>query len=289
MTTIFLTGATGTVGSNVVAALANVSGVAVRCGVRTPDKASAIAVAANVGSCDFDFTRTESIDAAVDGADKICLITPGSWEGYRVEESKRLIDAARAADVRHIVRISLFWAGHEPEILFGRWHRELELYLEASGIPWTILRPSPFMDNFIKYTPPDREGNIHAPVGDGASSYIDTRDVGDATAAVLTTDGHEGRIYSLTGPEALTVSQVADAIGRATGRTIRYVAVPEEAARRALAQIGAPSWFIDGQMEAYDVMRRGYTSGVTDAVHELTGHRPRSIDEFARDHSSAWA
>jgi uncharacterized protein YbjT (DUF2867 family) len=287
---VLVVGATGNVGSRTVAALAERPDVIVRCAVRNPSKAPALLnQGSDVEVADFDFTRPDSWAQAVANVDRMCLITPGSFEGYHVEPTKRLIDAARDAGISHVVRQSIIWADHKPELIFGGWHRDIERHLEASGIPWTVFRPNPFMNNFINYTPPDGDGNIYAPIADGVSAYIDVRDIADSFAAVAAGEGHAGQIYYLAGPESITVTKIADAISSATGRPIRYLPVPEEAARAGLQSYGAPDWFIDGQMEAYASMSDGETAHVTDTVQSLTGHAPRSIEIFARDHAAAWS
>ena len=258
-----------------------------RAGIHSPADRTMLPNAPNVVPTTVDLRSEASIEAALKGVDKVFLVTP-LFMDREVDATKRLIDAAAAGGVTHIVRISHFWAEHEPGISWGRWHREAELDVQAIGVPWTILRLIPLMDIFIKYSPPDREGVIYLPLGEGRVAYVDARDVGASAAAALLSDSHEGTIHLLSGPEALTVSDVAGAIGQATGRSIRYVDVPEEAARGAMAEKGVPPWMIDSFVEAYSIMRDGLAGTATDAVQELTGTAPRSFAEFARDRSDAW-
>ena len=113
----------------------------------------------------FDFEDDDSMRAALAGVDKVCLISPG-LKGYHTEEVKRFVGFAAQAGVGHIVRISIVWAD-DPAVTFGRWHAEIERALQASGMTWTVLRPQPLMDNFVVYTPPDQDGMIYMPVGNG--------------------------------------------------------------------------------------------------------------------------
>jgi len=283
--TILVTGATGTIGSEVVKALAAKPGVTVRVGVRSAAKAEKL-LAANVVPVDFDYDRPETIAAAVQGADRVFLLTP--FTENQVALAKALIDAAKAAGVKHLVKLSAIGADIEPGIQLGRWHREIEKLVEASGISYTVLRPASFMDNYINFSPPGPDGNIYLPLGTGAVSYIDARDIAAVAAAVLTEEGHYGKAYDLTGPEALTMAEVAKAIGEASGRDVHYVDVPEEAAKKAMLDMQMPAWMVDAMMELHGICKAGYAGGISPLVEKLTGQKPRSFAQFARDRASAW-
>lgn len=283
--TILVTGSTGTIGSKVVESLAVKPGVTVRAAVRSAPRAQEMR-RRNVASVDFDYGDAATIRAAVDGADAVFLVTP--LVPNQAELATPLVDAAKAAGIKHLVKLSAWGADHEPGIQLGRWHREVERYVEASGIAYTSLRPNSFMDNFIHYYPPDKAGNIYLPWGQGACSFIDARDIAAVAALVLTTPGHAGQAYTLTGPEAVTIAQAADAIGEATGRTIRYVDVPEAAARQAMLDMKLPTWMVDGMMELHAIDKAGFGAGVTQAVPQLLGRPARRFQDFAHDHSAAW-
>lgn len=283
--TILVTGATGTIGSEVVKALAAKPGVTVRIGVRSAAKADKLA-AASVVPVDFDYAKPETIAAAVKGADRLFLLTP--FTADQVELARAVIEAAKAAGVKHIVKLSAIGADSEPGIQLGRWHREIEKLVEASGISYTILRPANFMDNFINYSPPGPDGNIYLPLGTAGVSYIDARDIAAVAAAVLTEEGHYGKAYDLTGPEAVTMAEVAKAIGEASGRSVNYVDVPEEAVSKAMLDMHMPKWMVDAMMELHGICKAGYASGISPLVKQLTGRTPRTFAEFARDRASAW-
>jgi uncharacterized protein YbjT (DUF2867 family) len=284
-TTILVTGSTGTVGSKVVGALADMPNVSVRAGVRSAAKAQVMR-RGNVVPIDFDYGKAETVRAATEGADAVFLLTP--FVPNQVELAERLVDAAKTTGVKHLVKLSALGADQEPGIQLGRWHRAAEKYVEASGIAYTFLRPNNFMDNFLQYYPPDKEGNIYLPWGRGACSFIDARDIAAVAAVVLTTPGHAGKSYELTGPEAVTIAGAAAAIGEAIGRTIRYVDVSETAAREAMFNMKLPAWMIDGMMELHAIDKAGYAAGVTDVVPQLLGRSARRFSEFARDHAAAW-
>jgi uncharacterized protein YbjT (DUF2867 family) len=117
---------------------------------------------------------------------------------------------------------------------------------------------------------------------------IDARDVAAVAALVLTTPGHEGRVYELTGPKAVMGAGAAAAIGEATGRTIRYFDVLESAARQAMLDMPVPKWMVDATLELYAIVKAGFTAGVTNEVPQLLGRPAGSFREYARDHAASW-
>jgi uncharacterized protein YbjT (DUF2867 family) len=285
-TTILVTCSTGMVGSRVAAALANRPDVTVRAGVHRSEHVSVVPKGVNIRPIPFDFTSQKAVAAAVDGVDKAYLLTPDAED--MVDYAETFIAAARAAGVAHLVVQSSWAVTAAPEIFFGRAHRNIEDRASACGIALTVLRMNNLMNQLMYLTPPAPDGAIYAPLGDGRTALVDARDVAEVGVAALTDDSHAGKTYTLTGPAALTGADLADALTNATGRTIRYVDVPDDAARGAMLGIGLPAWLIDAAIEHFESRRRGDAATVTDTVERVTGHRPRSIDDFARDHAAAW-
>jgi len=283
--TILVTGATGTIGSQVVSQLEGLGGVTVRAGVRSATKAAGL-TRGSVTAVDFDYDRPDTLRAACAGADALFLLTP--FVETQVALGTALVDVAKESGVKHVVKLSAFGSEQEPGIQLGRWHREVEKKLEASGLAWTVLRPNNFMDNFIGYYPPDKEGAIYLPWGQGACSFVDARDVAACAVATLTTSGHEGKAYIPTGPTAITISEAAATLSEVTGRAITYVDVPEDAARRAMLDAGLPAWTVDAMMELHAIDKAGYAAVVTDDVKTLTGRAPRSFRDFARENAAKW-
>ncbi|MBC6990693.1 SDR family oxidoreductase [Hymenobacter sp. BT491] len=280
--TILVTGATGTVGSEAVIALAN-RGLTVRAGVHSLIKGDRLKhLDPDIQLVEVDFHKPETLHVALTGAERVFMITPFTED--QVAISKQFIDAAKQAGVRQIVRLSAAGAESEPGIQLGRWHREIEKYLEQSGIPYTILRPGGFMQNFINYNADSirHEGKLYAAVGEGKVAYVDVRDIAEVAAAILTNDveQHNGKAYMLTGPEAIDMQEVAKALGEATGRPVEYVAISEEAARQAMAQ--APAWMTDALMELNHISQAGYASQTSPDVQNILGRAPFSIRDFAQ-------
>ncbi|WP_303310380.1 SDR family oxidoreductase [Hymenobacter sp. BT730] len=284
--TILVTGATGTVGSEVVKALSN-CGVTVRAGVHSLIKGDRLKkLNPTVQLVEMDFARPQTLAVALTGVDKVVLITP--LDEHQVAEAKHVVDAARTAGVRHIIRLSVLGADQDPGIQLGRWHRAAEQYLEQSGIAYTLLRPNSFMQNFLVYHGHAirHESRIYLPLGAGKISYVDVRDIAAVCATILTAEEetqHYGKAYALTGPQALTVAEVAQSLSHATGRPIEYVDVPEDAARQAMLAAHMPDWMTDAMMELNALGKAGYAAAITNTIQELTGRAPHTFQQFAQD------
>jgi uncharacterized protein YbjT (DUF2867 family) len=277
---ILVTGATGTVGSATVKALDSL-GANVRAGVRSLIKGENLKRLPGVELVELNFAHPESLRVAFTGVSTAFLITPFSED--QVQMAKQLIDAAQEAGVRHVVRLSASGAEAEPGIQLGRWHREAEEYLKAKELNNTVLRPGSFMQNFVHQQAGTikTENAFYLPMGQGRISYIDARDIGEVAAEILLRpEGHDGKAYTLTGPQALTGDEVAEVFSSVLGREIRYIDVPEDAARNAMQQQQLPAWMIDSLLELYSISRAGYASGVTSDVQDVTGRSPYTFQEF---------
>ncbi|PSR53676.1 NAD(P)-dependent oxidoreductase [Adhaeribacter arboris] len=285
--TILVTGATGTVGNEVVKALSS-EDVKVRAGVHSIIKGDRLKVFPNVDLVELDFARPESLKVAFTGVTRVFLVTP--FTHNQVEIAKKLIDEAKQAGVKQIVRLSASGADAEPGIQLGRWHREIEKYLEITGIPYVILRPASFMQNFINFerTSIVQEGKIYQPLAEGKVSYIDAHDIAAVAKVVLTRPDFKNEILELTGPEAISVPEIAAVLTEVTGRTITYVDVPEQAARQVMSGIHTPDWMIDAMMELNYILKSGYGATITDTVEKITGQRARTFKEFAQQNADCF-
>src|SRR3954466_2737022 len=226
---ILVTGATGTIGREVIRHLSK-KGAAVRAGTRDAGKARA-QFGESVELTSFDFEDTASYPAALKDVEKLFILPP--LLPNQVEVTIALVDAAKSAGVRHIVNLSAVGADPAATFTIGKWHSQTDEHIRQSGLGFTVLRPNSFMENFINYFPP-RDGVIYLPWGEGKASFVDARDTGAVAAETLTADNHEGKTYDLTGPEALGIADVARILSTVAGHDIRYIDVPEAAARDAM-------------------------------------------------------
>ena len=242
-----------------------------------------------VPSVQGDFTRPDTLPAAFASVDTLFLLfplTPGMDAMAR-----NAVAAAKAAGVRHIVRSSGAGADSASAASIARAQGEIDDIVARSGIPFTLLRPTVFMQNTVNlYADTIKAaGAIYAPRGNGAVAVVDVRDIAEAAAAILTHPAaHAGAVYTLTGSEALTDAQIAATIGRAVGCDIKYVDVPEQTAVDAMTGMGYPPPVIDWLMSLNYVIKRGWAAGVSSDVQTLTGHPPRRFEDFAREHAVAW-
>lgn len=180
-----------------------------------------------------DFADPHAVRAALEGAEDVFLSGPD--DPRRVGWETGLIDAAAAAGVRRIVKLSSIVAEPGAPVAYWDWHARIEQHLRQSGVSAVILRSSPYMSNLVAGAGQvAREGRLYAPAGEARIAMIDPRDVGAAATAVLTTAGHDGRTYVLTGPEAITYAQVAAELSAATAGEVEYIDVPDEEAKQAM-------------------------------------------------------
>jgi uncharacterized protein YbjT (DUF2867 family) len=282
MGTVLIAGATGNVGTHVVQELRRM-GVFVRAFVRDPGTATA-KLGAEVELAVGDFDNAASLRRAMRDVDRIFL---ASSDGPRkVEHEVAVIDAARAAGVRRIVKVSAIGAAPRSPLPPFDWNGRIEEQLWGSGVPAAVLRPNFYMTNILASAATiKRTDRLLAPAGTGKIGMIDPRDVAAAAARVLTHEGHEGRTYVLTGPEAITHVQIAEALSAATGRRIAFVDTPEDATRENMVATGLPAWLIDHLVKLFRLVREGALATVTGTVETLTGRRPRPFAEFAREHA----
>jgi len=276
---ILVTGATGTIGRDVARQLSG-KGVAVRAGVR--DQAKAKKELPDIALVPFDFENEKMFSAALEGVEKVFLLPP--LLPNQLELMNRFVDAAKRAGVGHIVKLSAIGIDDETQPTAIKWHGASERHIRESGVAFTFLRPNSFMQNFITYFPP-RNGAIYLPWGNGTASFVDTRDIANVAAKALTSDGHEGKIYTLTGPATLGIAEVALILSEVAGREFKYVDVPEAAARDGMLQAGVPPWQAELVLELHAINKQNRWSAVTSDVEKVTGTPPTDFAQFARDHA----
>ena len=277
---ILVTGATGNNGGaviqNLVAAKANIRAL-----VHHESKAQGLREA-GVEVVVGDYLQPATLDAALAGVDKVFLVTPHSPDAAKM--ACNVIAAARRAGKPHIVRLSEKAPEPAGAIRSGRLHMEVNAALEACGLPYTTLRPCFYMQNtLLAAQSVASDGMVYMPFEDAKLVMIDMRDVIETATQVLTTEGHEGQTYVLTGPAQYSFHDVACGLSKALGKEVRYVNVPMEAAREAMIGVGMPEWVAEAYCEYFENYIKGGSAGVTGDFEKVTGHPPRSYETFARD------
>jgi uncharacterized protein YbjT (DUF2867 family) len=280
---LLVTGATGHIGRELVREL-DARGATFRILVRDPARAAGLPDRAErvVG----DLGTPASLAAALDGAEKLYLLVPG----IGLDHTEHAIAAAKAAGVRHIVYQSSYAAIGDPVPAMGRWHRDREQLIRASGIAATFLRATGFMTNAFDWLPTLREGGfVLDPAGPGRTAPIDPADIAAVAATTLTQDGHEGKEYLLSGGETFTVAEQVQILAAAIGRDIevRTAATPAEAVRSRYPH-GAPQALADALLEGFTLMRADTTGVRSDTVRCLLGREPRTFADWCARNARAF-
>jgi uncharacterized protein YbjT (DUF2867 family) len=284
---ILLTGPTGLAGSAVLREFIR-SGHPVRVLVRNPARAAALRAFPTVEVVEADLLRPETLRGALQGVHRALLLS--SPDPQLVQAQTNFIDAAQDAGVEHVVKFSgLSAADVGTPFIFGAMHAEVESYLQNSGLSWTNLRPSQFMTEYLRELPTIlAQDALFLPYQDARLVPVDIADLARAVFLLLTTSGHEGKTYALSGPEALNMHEIAARISEAIGRTIRYVNVDRADRNAALLAAGTPEFFV----QALDAQTRerlvGRESVVHLETHQALGLHPSSFSEFAARNAGAF-
>jgi len=279
---ILVTGSTGNVGSQLIPALRE-AGERVRALVHDESKGQPLRdIGAEVVVGDME--SPETLGKAVAGVDKVYLITSGGQTG--ATQARSLIEAVKSVGRLPIVRQTGFGSSKSRII---QQHEEIEKLLEASGLPYTLIKPTFFMQNMMMAAQTvASDGMVYMPFKNGRLGMIDVRDVVDVAFKVLTSAGHDGKTYVLTGPASISLHDVADGLTKALGKQVTYVDVPPEAAREAIVGMGIPEWDADGYLELFEGYSEGFADMTAPHVEQLTGHPARSFETFARDFAQAF-
>ena len=289
---VLITGATGTIGARVVEGLRS-AGVPVRVATRHPGSTPASAVdgarpdTALFDTVRFDFTDSDTWAAAFDGVRTAFIVRPPQVSNVRRDMIPAL-EAARDAGVRHLVLLSLQGVEGAPFVP----HAKLEAWMRESGLHWTFVRPSFFMENLTGVHASDvrDRDRIVVPAGRGRTSFVAAADVAAvAVAALAHPEAHLDRAWTPTGSEALTYSEVAEALSAALGRDVAYARPGAwRYAAHARRVLGLP-WAMVGVTTAlYTVARLGRAAGLTDDVMGATGVPPITLAQWAAEHAAVW-
>lgn len=269
---ILVTGATGTVGRNVVELLL-IGGAEVRALTRRPDSADLPAAAEVVGG---DLENPESLSKVFDGVDRLYLIMAG-------ETTEQIVSAAKQAGVRRVITLSSASAGftNNPG---GEYHRAFELAVENSGLEWTHVRPGMFASNLLDWAAVIKDtGIVRLPYDNARQSPVDELDVAAVAATALLEDSHVGKIYTLSGPEALTKGEQFAAIARAVGKDIRFTEISPEQWREEAGEQFPP--YVMDWLLAYWEDALANSEPVLPDIENVLGRPARPLSEWAAAHS----
>lgn len=284
MRTILVIGAGSSVGSVVVGEL-RTSGHQVRAAYHDPAAAERD-MSAGHDAVAVDLSEPRTLAPALDGVDAVFLLSatgPG-----QAAQGLNVVRAAQAAKAERVVQLSV-WRADEELTPIAAQQRPVERALEASGLGWTFLRPNFYMQNFTRQMAASirQDDTFAQPDSSAPISFTDNRDVAMVAARVLTSPGHDGQIYDLTGPQALTYDEAAAILSEILGRPIRFTGLTDEAAKAGMLRRGLPESYADALIEVSRAYRDGGAERVTTAVRDLTGSEPTPFAQFVRDHRAA--
>ena len=289
--TFLVSGASGTVGSEVVKQLFSSTDVNIKAAARSVEKIKNLE-GDRVKAISIDYNKPESLKDALKNVDRLFLLTPDVPNAD--ELASNLVNEAKRTGVRYIVKQSIMGADEDANVGTMRLHRKAERTIEESGIPYTFLRPNEFMQNFINFHVHSIKNNnaFYLPLEDAKVSVVDVRDIAAVAVKALTENGssskHNNKKYLITGPEAVSYHKMAELLSNATDKKISYVAISDEEARAGMKEMGMDDWIIKTISELSNYFKKGYASQVSSAVEEVTGRRPVTFSQFAKDYAEVF-
>jgi NAD(P)H dehydrogenase (quinone) len=272
---IAVTGATGYVGGHTARLLAD-RGAPLRLVVRDPGRAPVLGAEVRGAS---SYGAAEEMRAAFEGADTVFLV-PAEESPDRVEQHRTAVEAAAAAGVERILYLSFVAARPDSTFTLGRDHWATEEIVRGSGLRFTFPRMNLYLD-FVPRMVSD-DGVIAGPAGDGRLAAVARDDIAAVAAELLTSEGHDGASYDLTGREALTFAEIAAELSHLTGRPVTYKDETMEEAWASRAAYGAPDWMVEAWISTYTAVARGELDRVTGTVERLTGRAPLTLADVVR-------
>ncbi|GAA2291360.1 NAD(P)H-binding protein [Nonomuraea roseoviolacea subsp. roseoviolacea] len=276
MSDILVTGATGNVGKHVVSQLAQ-AGIPVRALVRDPSRAR---LPENVQVVAGDLTAPETLEPALRDVDAVFLV----WPGFAAETAEPVVEAI-AKHARRVVYLSADVPGagddDEPSIF----HQRIERLIRRTGVNWTFLRPGGFAVNTLGWADQIRQGVVRWPFGTASRSLIHEKDIAAVATHVLTSGGHTGAAYVITGPERLTQAEQVRVIGEVVGREVRWEDMPPEEAREVLTRAWGDPGFVESALRGWESFVTA-PEKVTDTVERLLGRPALTFRQWAEDHAA---
>ncbi|KUN07208.1 hypothetical protein AQI95_11210 [Streptomyces yokosukanensis] len=280
---ILVTGASGNVGGALLQCL-RAAGAATTAAYRDPRRTDQVRGAGGQ-AVTLDLAVPDTLGPALDGVETVFLL--GATGPAQTTQELNLVEAARVVGAR-VVKLSV-WRADEGLTPIARLHRPVEQALIESGLPWTVLRPNFYLQNFLRQSSVREAGEFALPLINAPISFVDAGDIARVAAHVLTTDGHDGRVYDLTGPQALTYDQAAQEFSAVLGRPVRHVGMPDDRARAVMLGRGMPRFQVDALIEVARAYRDGGAETVTPTVADLTGRAPSGFADFVRRNRHVFA
>lgn len=278
---ILITGATGNVGSEIARQLI-AQGVRPKIFVRDTDKLSDLIGIDGYDVAPGDFNDEAAFEAALEGVSAIYMVTNQS-DAFR-DALKRMVKQIEPKGIKNFVLLSAE-GDADSDVFFVQRTGELEDIVKATNLPWTILRPDWFMQNFAGFV---AMGMVAFPAGPGKTSFTDVRDVAEVAIKALTEAGHTHRTYRLTGPDAMTFEGAAKRISATLGREIPFVAISPDDLRDGLIAQGAEPWYAQMNADMTFALREGFSFSPSNDIRFLLGREARSIETFVADHAAQW-
>ena len=282
---ILLTGATGRVGRATASALLGAN-VPFRVLVRDASKFALVDPRVDVQ--EGDLSDTQSVRRALEGVERGLVVMANHPDQPALE--RQFVTLSAEAGVAHLVKISSMEAAADAHAVLPLNHYATEQHIVDSGVDWTFLRPNFYMQNLLMYAESiKRSGTFALPLGVALTAMIDTQDVGEVAATVLTGEGHGGRVYELTGPELMDFHEVARRLGEVIGTDLRYHEQSPEDFRATLGRFITSAWQLDAVCELFAEIAAGSLERRTDTVRELLGRAPTALESFTRRFLSSFS
>lgn len=278
---ILVLASTGTIGKLLIEQLTQ-AGEHVRAGTRDPAK---VATVRGVEPVRFDFRDPSTFAGALEGVDRVFLLSP-SGELSHYDLLIPFVKAALSGGQRKIVLMTASGVEYDDSVPL----RQVELFIERSGAPFVILRPTWFSDNFHTFWrgPIVHAGVLPIPAAESRTAFIDARDIAASAVAALRSDRFDKQAFTLTGPEALTYTEAATHLSKVSGRPIQYVAADDASFIQGARQAGLSEAYAQHLAALFGFVRQGAASQVSPGVTTLTGRPPRTLAQYAQDHKEAW-
>jgi len=231
-----------------------------------------------------DLADAGSLFAALAGVDALFLVNSGPELASRDELAAK---AAKAAGVKHLVKLSSMDA--QQDVGTGVWHARGEAAIRASGIAFTFVQPTGFMENALFWAPPIKSrGVVRSATGAGKIPFIHSDDIAAVATKALTMREYEGKVLPITGPEALSYAEMAAKIGAAIGKRIGFEAIAESEVRQQMTESGDSEEMVVAHLSIYRAIREGRLATVTDNVERVLGRKPIAFDRWAQEHVEAF-